>query len=56
MNIWYFMAGVAVGAALFRVMERMNEYGKRNHRMPEVEEGRCVRDKVQEIWASFPIS
>ena len=55
MNIWYFMAAVVVVAALFRLVERMNNYGKRNHQMPEVEEGRCVRNKVQEIWTSFHV-
>ena len=28
MNIWYFLMGMAMVAALFRLVERMNEFGK----------------------------
>ena len=37
MNIWYFLMGMAMVAALFRLVERMNEFGKGYDRVPDVE-------------------
>lgn len=53
MNIWYFLMGMAMVAALFRLVERMNEFGKGYDRVPDVEEGGAVRSKVKDLWMSF---
>ena len=53
MNIWYFLMGMAMVAALFRLVERMNEFGKGYDRVLDVEEGGAVRSKVKDIWMSF---